>query len=112
MAEVKRRYDSTRRREGALRTRARMLDAARQLFATRGYAATSVEAIAQGAGVSPQTFYTAFATKRGVLFALLDNMPDAADPKVLAESLAAATSAQQQLALLVEYRLRLYAGSL
>lgn len=89
-----------------------MLDAARQLFATRGYAATSVEAIAQQAGVSPQTFYTAFATKRGVAFALLDNMPAAADPKTLAKSLAVATTAQQQLALLVEYRMRLYAGSL
>jgi AcrR family transcriptional regulator len=112
MGDVKRSYDTTRRREAAERTRERMLGAARHQFAERGFSATTVEAIAEAAGVSPQTFYTAFGSKRGVLFALLDNMPAAADPAALAKTLAAAPDAKRQLALLVDYRLRLYAGSL
>lgn len=112
MGDVKRSYDATRRREAAARTRERMLGAARRQFAERGFSATTVEAIAEAAGVSPQTFYTAFGSKRGALFALLDNMPSAADPAALAKALAAAPDAKRQLALLVDYRLRLYAGSL
>jgi AcrR family transcriptional regulator len=111
MADVKRRYDSARRRDAAARTRARMLGAARRQFAERGYAATTVEAIAEAAGVAPQTFYKAFGSKRGVLFALLDGMPAAADPATLASALASAPDSGRQLALLVDYRLRLYAGS-
>jgi AcrR family transcriptional regulator len=112
VADVKRTYDTTRRRQAAARTRERMLAAARREFAERGFPATTVEEIAEAAGVSPQTFYTAFGSKRGVLFALLDNMPAAADPAAHAAALAAAPDAKQQLALLVDYRLRLYAGSL
>ena len=42
---VKRRYDTTRRSEAAARTRVAILDAARQLFTERGYAATPMSAI-------------------------------------------------------------------
>lgn len=112
MSDVKRSYDATRRRQAAERTRARMLETARRQFAENGYAGTTVEAITEAAGVSPQTFYTAFGSKRGVLFALLDNMPASADPASLATAMASAPDAQRQLALLVDYRLRLYAGSL
>ena len=112
MAEVKRSYDATRRREAAARRRESMLAEARRQFAEHGYIATTVESIAEAAGVSPQTFYTAFGSKRGALFALLDNMPAAADPARLAADLASAPDAESQLALVVDYRLRLYAGSL
>jgi AcrR family transcriptional regulator len=112
MSGVKRSYDTTRRREAAARTRERMLAAARQQFAERGFPSTTVEAIAEAANVSPQTFYSAFGSKRGVLFSLLDEMPAAADPAALAAALATARDAKQQLAFLVDYRVRLYAGSL
>lgn len=112
MADVKRSYDATRRREGAARRRDSMLAAARSQFAEHGYIATTVESIAEAAGVSPQTFYTAFGSKRGALLVLLDKMPAAADAGRLASDLAAAPNAQSELALLVDYRLRLYAGSL
>jgi AcrR family transcriptional regulator len=46
--------------------------AARTLFLERGYAATSVEAISTLADVPPATVYRLFASKAGILKALLD----------------------------------------
>ncbi|WP_220506348.1 TetR/AcrR family transcriptional regulator [Microbispora sp. H10830] len=56
----------------AAATRARMLDAARALFVERGYAATTMQAVAQEAGVAVQTLYFTFATKRAILKEVLD----------------------------------------
>jgi AcrR family transcriptional regulator len=60
---VKRRYDATRRRQAAARTRAAILDAARELFAERGYAATPMTAIADRAGVALDTVYASVGRK-------------------------------------------------
>jgi AcrR family transcriptional regulator len=74
VANVKpqRRYDSALRKEQARQTRARMLDAAQRLFAERGYASTTMDAIAAEAGVAVDTVYAGFGSKRGVLSALMD----------------------------------------
>jgi AcrR family transcriptional regulator len=48
-----------------------MLDVARRLFADRGYAETTIEAIATEAEVAVPTVYAAFQSKRGVLSALM-----------------------------------------
>ena len=60
---VKRRYDATRRRQAADRTRAAILDAARTLFTERGYAATPMTAIADRAGVALDTVYASAGRK-------------------------------------------------
>uniref|UniRef100_UPI002455C999 helix-turn-helix domain-containing protein n=1 Tax=Nocardia farcinica TaxID=37329 RepID=UPI002455C999 len=52
--------------------RAKMLAAARELFTTRGYTATTMKAIAEQAGMAVQTLYFTFATKRAILSELLD----------------------------------------
>jgi AcrR family transcriptional regulator len=49
-----------------------VVDAARELFLERGYAATTVEAISERAEVPPATLYRLFASKLGVLRQLLD----------------------------------------
>jgi AcrR family transcriptional regulator len=67
------RYDSPRRREQARETRRRLLDAAYRLFAERGYAATSIPAIAQEAGVAVPTVYWAFGSKRALLMELVSS---------------------------------------
>jgi AcrR family transcriptional regulator len=67
MTDVKRVYDSTRRRAQAAATRRDVLDAAGRLFATGGYAATTVDEIAAEAGVSRETIFKAFGSKREVL---------------------------------------------
>jgi AcrR family transcriptional regulator len=65
-----RRYDSPRRRAQAEATRRDILEAAERLLLERGYAATTMGAIAAAAGVALKTVYVAFATKSGVLRAL------------------------------------------
>lgn len=70
---VKRRsYDSPKRHEQALATRRSILDAARVLFLDGGYAGTTIQAIADAAGVAVQTVYATFGNKREVLTQLVD----------------------------------------
>jgi AcrR family transcriptional regulator len=49
-----------------------VVDAARALFVERGYAATTIEAISERSDVPPATVYRLFASKLGILKALLD----------------------------------------
>ena len=65
-----RRYHSPKRAEQAAATRREILEAAQRLFERDGYAATTMAAIAEEAGVALKTVYLAFDTKSGVLRAL------------------------------------------
>jgi AcrR family transcriptional regulator len=68
--KTSRRYHSPRRREQAAATRRAILEAAQRLLEERGYAATSMAAIASEAGVALKTVYLVFETKAGLLRAL------------------------------------------
>jgi AcrR family transcriptional regulator len=68
----KRSYHSPHRQEQAAATRRSILGAAQRLFERDGYAATTMEAIADEAGVALKTVYVAFTTKSGVLRGLWD----------------------------------------
>lgn len=68
----RRRYHSPARRHQAEDTRRRLLEAARDRFRSAGYAGTTIEAIAADAGFSVKTVVAAFASKRGILAALVD----------------------------------------
>jgi len=59
----RRRYDSTRRQAQAARTRQDILAAAHDLFLERGYAGTTLAAIAKAAGVVVETLYRAYGSK-------------------------------------------------
>jgi AcrR family transcriptional regulator len=59
----RRRYDSSRRQAQAAQTRQDILDAAHQLFLERGYAGTTLAAIATAAGVVVETVYRAYGSK-------------------------------------------------
>ncbi|WP_371401536.1 TetR/AcrR family transcriptional regulator [Kribbella sp. NBC_00662] len=60
------------RAEKAQANRQRMRAAAQTLFTSRGYSATSMQAIADEAGMAVQTLYFTFRTKRALLGELLD----------------------------------------
>ncbi len=62
------------RTERAAVTRRRIAEAARLLFATRGYAATTLREIAVAADVAVQTVYAVFGSKASILYALLDDL--------------------------------------
>jgi len=64
---VKRPYNSTRRQEQAGETRLRILDAARELFVSKGYGRTTIAEIASTAGVAVETVYAAFRNKPTLL---------------------------------------------
>jgi AcrR family transcriptional regulator len=57
----------TYRQRQAQATRERVAAAARSLFADRGYVTTTIEAIAEAAGVAVPTIYGAFGSKRAIL---------------------------------------------
>ena len=59
----RRRYDSARRQAQAAQTRQDILAAAHRLFLERGYAGTTLAAIAQAAGVVVETIYRAYGSK-------------------------------------------------
>lgn len=106
--EPKRRYVSPQREQQAAATRQRLVTSARALFRERGYAATSIEAIARGAGTAVQTFYATFGSKPALLLALLETMEREAEvPRLLAE-LKAHPEARRQIEAFVAFSVRFY----
>jgi AcrR family transcriptional regulator len=81
----KRKYDGSRRRAAAGQTRAAVLRAARELFTSRGYPATSVAEIARAAGVSVDTLYETVGRKPQLLLAVHDMELAGGDSPVEAE---------------------------
>lgn len=111
---VKRRsYRSESRREQAAETRRRVLASATKLFLAAGYGEATIERIAEGAKVAPQTVYAAFGSKRGILFALLDRMAAEADMPRFQKALAAAAgNPARQLREQIAFNIRFYAGGI
>jgi AcrR family transcriptional regulator len=70
--QPKRQYNSTRRQAQARETRRQIVAAARKLFTERGYTGATIQALAQEAGVAPETIYAVFETKRAILVHLID----------------------------------------
>ncbi|GAA1909401.1 hypothetical protein GCM10009837_37100 [Streptomyces durmitorensis] len=110
MAEApeRRGYDSQRRQAQAHQTRVEIVGAARQLFVSRGWAATTMREVAREAGVSVPTVYAAYGNKTGLVRALVDAADLSADmPQLLAE-LEASSAPERQLAAMAAYDRRLF----
>lgn len=101
----RRAYRSERRREQAQETRRRMLDAAGRLLAERGYAGTTIAAVAAEAGVAVETVYAAFRNKRTLVGELVraavrgDDAARPASEQAGARAVAAAPDQAQQIRL-------------
>lgn len=88
MTEVKAPRVPLRQRQ-ALETRRAIANAARSLFAERGYAATSIEVVAEEAGVAARTVYAIFGTKKAILGAICEEwLTEAGVMETVAEGLA------------------------
>ncbi len=70
MGEANQEAKLTHRQRQALWTRRLIVDAARRLFLERGYAATTMDAIAGEAGVAVSTVYAIYKNKRTILRAI------------------------------------------
>ena len=114
---VKRRYDATKRHQAAARTRTAILDAALQLFAGQGYAATPMTAIAERAGVALNTVYASVGRKPELARLLIETAISGSSQAVPAEdrdyvrAVQAAPDAETKIAIYAS-AMRLIAGRL
>jgi len=98
-------YDSPVRRERARQTRSAVLRAAHARFLQVGYASTTLAVVAADAGVSVDTVYDVFGSKRGLLAAVMDvnvggdDQPVAVLERELPQRMRAETDQRAQLAL-------------
>lgn len=72
MADVKRNYNATARRERAQQRRRDVVVAAQELFEADGFQATTISAVARRAGVSAESIYKGFGTKAALAKAVFD----------------------------------------
>ena len=108
----RRAYRSRLRADQAQQTRRRVLESALQLFLDRGYAGTTVAAVADHAGVSPETIYLSLGGKRGLLEGVMDiTGPHAsvADDDKWWHMVAQLPGASERLDKMVEYSCRILA---
>ncbi len=91
-----------------------MIDSARELFVTQGYAATTMDQIAVGAGVAVQTVYYTFKTKGALLAEVVEVTAAGEDDPVPVfqrpwwQEMMRSTSPQRVLAIVVEYGTAIY----
>jgi AcrR family transcriptional regulator len=84
-AGATRRYDSSRRLVAARETRRAILDAARTLFLDRGYARTTMTAIAKAAAVSVEAIYLSVGPKAAVVRYLVETALSGTEEPVAAD---------------------------
>jgi AcrR family transcriptional regulator len=110
MVIVNHQIKSTHRQRQAQATRDMIVAAAQALFLEQGYICTTINVIAERAGVATSTVYAIFGSKRGILRAIRDTWHDrthirevinssqqSSSPAVRLEQLAAATRRQWEL---------------
>jgi AcrR family transcriptional regulator len=105
------RYSSPLRQERAADTRARITASAGKLFAGKGFAGTTVAAIAELAGVSVQTVYATFGSKGAIMRALLAQLEADADAESWRLRIEEVTDATQLLAAFAGWTRVLFATS-
>jgi AcrR family transcriptional regulator len=107
---AKRTYDSSVRREAARATRQSILEAAQKVFLEKGYAAATMPAIAQAAGIALDTVYATVGKKAALFHLLVETAISGSDAAVPPEerdyvrSIRAEPDAAEKL--------RIYAGAL
>jgi AcrR family transcriptional regulator len=110
--EASRPYRSSLREQRAAQTRARLLTAAQELFASDGFSGTTIAAIAGRAGVSVQTFYAVFGSKAKVARAIVEQMEESADAAAWRARIAAEQEPREILGAFAEWTRAFFAASM
>jgi AcrR family transcriptional regulator len=110
----RRSYSSPLRADQAEQTRRRILASAFSLFAMGGYAGTTIAAVAEDAGVSPETIYQGFGGKRGLLEGAIEMAIDGAEDGDASQerwraAVAELPTARERLDMIVDYSCRILA---
>jgi AcrR family transcriptional regulator len=110
----RRKYHSPLRADQAEQTRRGILRSAFRLFAESGYAGTTIAAVAEDAGVSPETIYLSLGGKRGLLEGAIEiAITGAEDGATQADkwwtTVAELAGAPERLEMMVDYSCRILA---
>jgi AcrR family transcriptional regulator len=92
---------SNRRQKQAAATRQDILDAARRLFATKGYGTTSMAAIAREAETAVQTIYDSIGAKHAIILALVGVIEEEAGVDEFRQRISQARESREAIALFV-----------
>src|SRR6266851_1220681 len=106
--EGKRPYHSRVRQRQAEETHQRLLAVARELFANRGYANTTLEMIAEAAEVSPKTVSAVFGSKRGILTAVVNPKAFGAHVQQMLDELRTSADPSQRVSLVAQITRQAY----
>jgi AcrR family transcriptional regulator len=106
--EEKRPYHSRVRQRQAEETRQRILMATRSLFESQGYAATTLEVIAERALVSPKTVTAVFGSKRALLAEVINPEALSTHVRQLIEELRATEDLSRRLSLVAQITRQAY----
>src|SRR5205807_9613437 len=106
--EEKRPYHSRVRQRQAEETRRHILAVARELFESHGYSATTLEAIAELAEVSPKTVAAVFGSKRALLAELINPNAFSTQVQQLLDELRATPDPSRRLALVAQITRQAY----
>ena len=106
--EKKRPYHSRVRPRQAEETRRRILEAARELFESRGYAVTTLESIAEIADVSPKTIAAVFGSKGALLAEVINPEAFSTPVQRLIEEVRATEEPSRRLSLVAQISRQAY----
>jgi len=106
--EEKRPYHSRVRQRQAEETRRHILAVARELFESHGYSATTLEAIAELAEVSPKTITAVFGSKLALLAEVINPEAFSTPVRQLIEELRATEDPSRQLSLVAQITRQAY----
>jgi len=102
MTDVNSQFKSTHRQRQAQATRDMIVVAAQALFLEQGYICTTMEIIAERAGVATSTVYAIFGSKRGILRAIRDKWHERTHIRELINNSQQTTSPAERLEQLAE----------
>ncbi|NJD60208.1 MAG: hypothetical protein C3F13_06450 [Anaerolineales bacterium] len=102
MTDVNTQTKISHRQRQAQETRKMIVAAAQELFLEQGYICTTIDAIAERAGVATSTVYAIFGSKRGILRAIRDSWHERTHIREVLNSSQASASPEERLDQLAE----------